>query len=81
MVDVMEPPVLALYGKLCGWTLARAHARSGDAVAIAGYLGTNDRFDQAVVAFAERYADQNEVDFAALRTAVDTGRVKAEVGL
>jgi uncharacterized protein (DUF2252 family) len=81
LVDVMEPSALALYGRLCGWTLARAHARSGDAVAIASYLGTNDRFDQAVASFAERYADQNEDDYAALRTAVDTGRVIAEVGL
>jgi uncharacterized protein (DUF2252 family) len=80
-VDVMEPSVLTLYGRLCGWTLARAHARSGDAAAIASYLGSNDRFDQAVASFAEQYADQNEDDYAALRTAVDTGRVKAEVGL
>jgi uncharacterized protein (DUF2252 family) len=81
LVDVMEPSVLTLYARLCGWTLARAHARSGDAAAIASYLGSNDRFDQAVAGFAARYADQNEDDYAALRTAVDTGRVKAEVGL
>ena len=72
---------MALYAGLCGWTLARAHARSGDAAAIASYLGSNDRFDQAVAAFAERYADQNENDYAALKKAVDTGRVTAEVGL
>jgi uncharacterized protein (DUF2252 family) len=81
LVDVMEPSVLTLYARLCGWTLARAHARSGDAAAIASYLGSNDRFDQAVAGFAARYADQNEGDYAALRTAVDTGRVTAEVGL
>jgi len=81
LVDLMEPSVLTIYAKLCGWTLARAHARSGDAAAIAGYLGSNDRFDQAIAAFAERYADQNEADYAALKKAVDTGRVTAEVGL
>jgi hypothetical protein len=81
LVDVMEPSVLTIYARLCGWTLARAHARSRDAAAIAGYLGSNDRFDQAVAVFAERYADQNEADYAALKAAVDSGRVKAEVGL
>ncbi len=81
VVDVMEPSVLTMYAKLCGWTLARAHARSGDAVAIASYLGGNDRFDQAIAAFAVSYANQNEEDYAALRTAVDTGRVTAEAGL
>ena len=81
LVDLMEPSVLTVYAKLCGWTLARAHARSGDPAAIAGYLGSTSRFDQAVTAFAERYADQNEADYAALRKAVNTGRVTAEVGL
>jgi uncharacterized protein (DUF2252 family) len=81
VVDVMEPPVLTMYARLCGWSLARAHARSGDAVAIASYLGGNDRFDQAIAAFAVSYADQNEEDYAALKTAVDTGRVTAESGL
>ena len=81
LVDVMEPSVLTIYARLCGWTLARAHARSGDAAAIASYLGTNDRFDQAVAVFAERYADQNDDDYAALKKAVDTGRLTAEVGL
>jgi hypothetical protein len=81
LVDVMEPSVLTIYAKLCGWTLARAHARSGDPAAIASYLGDNDRFDQAIAAFAERYADQNEEDYRALKKAVDTGRVSAEVGL
>jgi hypothetical protein len=81
LVDVMEPSVLTIYARLCGWTLARAHARSGDPAAIAGYMGDNDRFDQAVAAFAESYADLNEDDYAALKKAVDTGRVTAEVGL
>jgi uncharacterized protein (DUF2252 family) len=81
LIDVMEPSMLKLYAKHCGWTLARAHARSGDPTAITGYLGDNDRFDQAVAEFAKQYADQNEADYAALRTAVDAGRVKAEAGL
>jgi uncharacterized protein (DUF2252 family) len=81
LVDVLEPSALTLYARLCGWTLARAHARFGDAAAIASYLGSSDRFDRAVATFAERYADQNEDDYAALKKAVDTGRVTAEVGL
>jgi uncharacterized protein (DUF2252 family) len=81
LVDVLEPSALTLYARLCGWTLARAHARSGDAAAIASYLGNSDRFDRAVAAFAERYADQNDNDYAALKKAVDTGRITAEVGL
>ena len=68
---------LALYGRVCGWTLARAHARSGDRVAIAAYLGGGPTFDRAMVEFAEAYADQNERDHAALADAVRTGRVKA----
>ena len=68
------------YARLCGWTLARAHARSGDPVAIASYLGSGDRFDRAVATFAEAYADQNERDYAALRRAVDDGRVAAATG-
>ena len=66
---------------LCGWTLARAHARSGDRIAIAAYLGDSDAFDRAIADFAEAYADQNEHDYAALKQAVDTGRVAAQVGL
>ena len=69
------------YAKLCGWTLAQAHARSGDAIAIGSYLGSGDVFDQALAEFAERYADQNERDYAALKEAADSGRVKAETGL
>lgn len=62
-------------------TLARAHARSGDPVAIDAYLGRSDPFDQALASFAETYADQNERDFAALRAAVDSGRITAHKGL
>ena len=68
-------------GRSCGWTLARAHARSGDRIAIAAYLGKSDAFDQAIAAFAETYADQNERDYQALVEAVKSGRVIAEQGL
>jgi uncharacterized protein (DUF2252 family) len=81
LVEAMEPSAMSAYARLCGWTLARAHARSGDAVGIASYLGSGDRFDHALATFAERYADQNEADYAALRHAVDTGRIAAEAGL
>ena len=81
MVDVLEPPALAYIAKVCGTELARAHARSGDSVAIASYLGSSVAFEQAVAAFAESYADQNERDYAALKTAVASGRVKAEMGV
>jgi uncharacterized protein (DUF2252 family) len=70
--------VLAL-GEACGWTLARAHARSGDREAIAAYLGAGDRFDRALARFAETYADQNERDHAALADAVAAGRIAADV--
>jgi len=76
-VDVLTARGLAAYGRLCGWTLARAHARSGDRIAIAGYLGRSESFDHAVAAFAERYADQNERDHRALVEAVSVGRVPA----
>jgi len=69
---------MALYARLCAWTLARAHARSGDSIAIASYLGSSDVFDHAIATFAEAYADQNERDHAALVDAIATGRVKAE---
>jgi len=80
-VDVMEPDAMLFYARLCGKTLAKAHARSGDAVAVAGYLGSSDVFDQALAGFAERYADQNESDYRALQDAVASGRVMAESGL
>jgi hypothetical protein len=81
LIDLMEPNVLEIYGKICGGTLARAHARSGDPIAISAYLGKRDAFDQALATFAESYADQNERDFKALQEAVSTGRVTAEFGL
>jgi uncharacterized protein (DUF2252 family) len=79
-VDTMTPSLVSLYGEACGWTLARAHARSGDRIAIAGYLGTGPRFDLAIAGFAESYAAQNDLDHAALLRAVDTGRVAAVEG-
>jgi len=81
VLEVLEPSAMTAYAGLCGWTLARAHARSGDASGIAGYLGGGTVFDEAMSSFAEAYADQNEADHAALQRAVDSGRVKAEIGL
>jgi len=80
VIEAMKPATLTTYARLCGWTLARAHARSGDPVAIASYLGSSDRFDRALATFAESYANQNERDYAALRRAVDDGRLTAETG-
>jgi hypothetical protein len=80
-VEVMDPAELEAYGRVCGWTLARAHARSGDRIAIASYLGRSDGFDRAMATFAETYADQNERDYRALEAAVTSGRVVAEVGI
>jgi hypothetical protein len=80
VIEAMKPTALTGYARLCGWTLARAHARSGDPVAISSYLGSRDGFDRALATFAEAYADQNERDYAALRRAVDDGRVAAESG-
>jgi uncharacterized protein (DUF2252 family) len=77
--DTIEARGLTAYAGICGWTLARAHARSGDRVAIASYLGGSDRFDTALAQFAERYADQNERDHAALAEAVRSGRVEADL--
>jgi uncharacterized protein (DUF2252 family) len=79
-VETMSPDELVLYARLCGWALARAHARSGDRVQIAAYLGKSERFDVAVADFAQAYADQNERDHAALLAAVKSGRVPAEAG-
>jgi len=76
-ISLLLPAGLSAYGRLCGWTLARAHARTGDRIAIAGYLGRADTFDRAIAAFAERYADQNEADYQALHKAVAGGRVQA----
>jgi hypothetical protein len=76
----MIPKAMALYAKLCG-TLARAHARSGDRIAIAAYLGKGDTFDRAISDFAEAYADQNERDYKEFASAVDEDRVLAEVDI
>ena len=81
LVDVMEPASMRLYARVCGKSLARAHARSGDPIAIASYLGTSDTFDRALATFAERYADQNERDYEALKAAADSGRIPVESGL
>jgi uncharacterized protein (DUF2252 family) len=78
--ETMGPSGLRSFGELCGATLARAHARSGDRIAIAAYLGGGDVFDRALATFAERYADQNEKDHQALVDAVRTGRVAAQAG-
>jgi uncharacterized protein (DUF2252 family) len=81
LVELMEPNAMEAYAEICGWTLAHAHARSGDAVAISAYLGSGMTFDRALASFAEDYADQNERDFAAFRAAIDSGRLTAETGL
>ncbi len=81
ILEGLKPRELAGYGEICGRTLARAHARSGDAVTIAAYLGSSDALDRALADFAEMYADRNELDYAALSAAVKSGRVKAETGL
>jgi uncharacterized protein (DUF2252 family) len=80
-IATMVPRGMRLYGALCGWTLARAHARSGDRIAIAAYLGGTDVFDRAISRFATAYADQNERDYQTLVDAVSSGRITAEQGL
>jgi hypothetical protein len=77
-VESMSADELVLYAGICGWALARAHARSGDRVQIAGYLGKSERFDRAIADFAKGYADQTERDHAALCAAVKSGRVAAD---
>ena len=80
-IEQMVPKAMATYGKLCGWTLARAHARSGDRIAIAAYLGNGDSFDRAILEFSKAYAEQNERDYQALAAAVKAGKIKAKTGL
>ena len=75
------PRGMRVYGQICGWSLARAHARSGDRIAIAAYLGGSDVFDQAITRFAAAHADQDERDHQALVGAVTSGRITAEQGL
>jgi Uncharacterized protein conserved in bacteria (DUF2252) len=79
--DVIVPAGLAAYGRVCGWTLARAHARSGDRIALASYLGTSPTFDRAIVSFAESYADQNQRDYDTFKQAVADGRITAQTGV
>ena len=81
VVEEMVPDGMRLYARICGQTLARAHARSGDRVAIAAYLGSKDRFDHAMADFAETYADLNAQDHAALADAIASGRVTAQTGV
>ena len=76
-IEQTLPAGLTVYARLCGWTLARAHARSGDRIALAAYLGGSAKFDQAIAEFAETYADQNDRDYAALQAAVKDGRAEA----
>jgi hypothetical protein len=80
-VETLPPDGLAIYGRICGWTLARAPARSGDRIAIASYLGKGDAFDRAIAEFSELYADQNELDYAALAEAVKSGSLEARTDL
>ena len=80
-IELMDASGFRAYARVCGWTLARAHARSGDRIAIARYLGSSDSFDRAMASFAEAYADQNERDYAALQDAVGSGRVIAQTGI
>ena len=81
VIERLDPVTIGWYAGVCGWTLARAHARSGDPVALAAYLGTGDRFDRAMATFAERYADQNERDYEAFIDAIREGRLEAVEGV
>jgi Uncharacterized protein conserved in bacteria (DUF2252) len=80
-IERMSPEGLIAYGRLCGWTLARAHARSGDRIAIAAYLGGGASFDRAILEFSHAYADQNKRDYNALGSAVGSGTIRAQPGL
>jgi uncharacterized protein (DUF2252 family) len=80
-IELMVPAGMTVYAGLCGWTLARAHARSGDRIALAAYLGGSAGFDQAIADFAETYADQNESDYASLQNAVKDGKVESTTGI
>ena len=80
-IEVMGPSALMTYAGLCAWTLARAHARSGDPVAIATYLGTSDKFDRSITDFSERYADQNERDYEEFVGAIRSGKLEAVEGV
>jgi uncharacterized protein (DUF2252 family) len=81
LIETFDAEAMTAYGELCAWTLARAHARTGDRIAIAGYLGDSDEFEQALVEFAERYADLNESDFQRVAEAARSGRITVQSGL
>jgi hypothetical protein len=81
VVEEMIPLGLTFYAGICGWTMARAHARSGDPVAIAAYLGASDAFDKSITDFSQRYADQNEQDYEDFVKAVQAGRLQAVEGV
>ena len=81
LVELMAPITLTYYGRICGWTLARAHARTGDPVAIAEYLGSGDVFDRSIADFSERYADQNQKDYETFTGAIRAGRLHAVEGV
>ena len=81
VVEQMDPRSMTIYGQLCGWTLARAHARSGDPIAISAYLGDDDGFATAVAAYADGYADQTERDHSVFLDAIRSGRLEAVTGL
>jgi hypothetical protein len=80
-LETMLPAAMVEYARMCGWTLARGHARSGDRIAIAAYLGKSEAFDRAILEYARAYADRNEADHALLRDAADSGRVEVQAGV
>jgi hypothetical protein len=80
-VEILPPRGLTAYGRVCGWTLARAHARSGDRSAIGAYLGKGKTFDEAIADFSRLYADQNELDYGVLAEAAKTGEIEVESDL
>jgi hypothetical protein len=78
-IELMDPTALAKYAEACAWALAKSHARSGDALAISSYVGASDVLDRALAVFGETYADQNDLDYQALKAAAESGRVNAEL--
>jgi hypothetical protein len=81
VVEGQNAARLTKYAHVCGWTLARAHAKAGDPIAIASYLGNSDTFDRAVSEFSAKYADQNDLDFTAFTRAIKEGRIEADDGV
>ena len=80
-IETLDPAALARYGEICGAALARAHARTGDAAKISGYLGDDDAFDRAMAKFAVAYADQNDADYGAFTAAADSQRIAVQRGV